>query len=176
MLRLRPQWHIAGTERTRSDATPADVLRKCNSREGPVTRTGRAGSQYRGMSTHTTHSNPRHPSEFPLAQGVPVITRDGEQIGVVGKVLPEHFCVDPDGGDAYWLAKATLAEPNDSAAVLAFDKNDLELHQMEEPAARAASPVLDAASDAFEDEADMERTRRAMMAGEGEPVRRNTGL
>lgn len=127
------------------------------------------------MSTHTSNSNPRHPSEFPLATGVPAITRDGTQIGVVGEVLPEHFCVDPDGGDHYWLAKSTLAEPNDSAAVLTFEKDELELHQLDQPAAQAASPVLDAAGDAFDDEADLERTRKEMIAGEGAPVRENAG-
>lgn len=103
-----------------------------------------------------------------------MITRDGTQAGVVGEVLPQHFCVDPDGGDAYWLSKATLAEPNESAAVLTFEKEELELYQLDQPVAQAPSPVLDA-GEAFENSADLDRTRKEMIAGEGAPVRENAG-
>jgi hypothetical protein len=108
--------------------------------------------------------------------GTPVLTRDGERLGQVEEVLPAHFKVDPSGGgDHYWLAKTSLAEMDDTTAIVSFNADQIEPYKMEQPLAWAADPVLDAASDAFENQEQVDAKRAQMIAGEGPPVADNAG-
>lgn len=123
----------------------------------------------------TTAENPRHPNEFPVNAGTPVMSRDGTRLGKVAEVLSGHFKVEAESGSDYWLAKSSLAEANESAAIVSFDNDNLEPYKLDAPVAASADPVLDAASDAFGSQEELDRTRAAMKAGTGAPVNDNAG-
>ncbi len=99
-----------------------------------------------------------------LETGVLVYTRDGEELGRISELTPTHFKIDAPMKRDYWLAASDLFACDSGVARVDFDSRDLELHQFEnpEPGAHSPSPMMDAATETFESEAEQEHRREQM--------------
>lgn len=100
--------------------------------------------------------------------GLHVVTRDGQELGVVKDVTEDAFEVDAPRERDYWLSN-TLVLPKSSGAraiTMDFDADGLDAFKLPGPApVQVDDPVGDATSDQYADASERARKRHDMKIG-----------
>lgn len=71
--------------------------------------------------------------DFLLEVGQPVMTIDGQRIGTVKDLSSQHFKVHRTLRSDFWLDDAYIADVNNHAVIVQFEKGDLNAYKLDHP-------------------------------------------